>query len=95
MEKTKSYAVIDGIEDGIARCEVELIPVEISNSQDYFNHENTMISIMAEFVKSAIGNIEENDVIIVEHDGVTINHVLARADDEKTRREAVYDAIMN
>lgn len=91
----RSYAAIDAVEDGIARCEVELIPVESSNSEDFFEHQTTMISVFVEFIESAIGYITENDVIIVEHDGVTINNVVCRADDEKARREVIYDQIMN
>lgn len=93
-----SFATIERFEEGeIAVLETELIPMENSNSSDFYDnqtHPRTMIMVATEFIEAAIGEVNEYDVIVVEHNGECIYNVISKADEEKARREAVYDEIM-
>ena len=93
-----SYATIERFEDGkIAVLEAEMIPVEESNSEDYYDkktHPCEMLMVSIEFIESCVGEVEECDVLVIKHDGICVYSILRKADDEKARRQAVYDEIM-
>ncbi len=99
MNKIRSYATIERFEEGeIAVLETELIPMDSSNSDDFYNdetHPRTMLMVATEFIEAALGEVEECDVIVVEHDGECIYSIISKANEEKVRREAIYDEIMS
>lgn len=92
----RSYAAVDRVEGKFAVLEVEKIETTNSNSEDYFDHETEMIEVTLEVIENAVGVLGENDILEVEHDdqGVVLA-VYLKAEEEKARREAVYDKIMN
>lgn len=92
----KSYAAIDRVEGAYAVLEVEMIDTENSNSEDYFDHETQMVEVPLEVIENAVGVLGENDILEVEHDGNgVVSIVYSKAEEEKARRNAVYDKIMN
>ena len=79
-----SYAVVDRIEeDTYIVCEVELVELEKSH---LINDLDKEIKIMDVLKAQAFKCVEENDVLVVEHDGKNINYVFYKDDDEKLRR---------
>ena len=92
----RSYAAVDRVEGKFAVLEVEKIETTSSNSEDYFDHKTEMIEVPLEIIENAVGVLGENDILEVEHDenGVVLA-VYSKADEEKARREVVYDKIMN
>lgn len=79
-----SYAVVDRIEeDTYVVCEVELIELEKSHSIDDLEKE---IKIMDVLKAQVFKCVEENDVLVVEHDGENIIHVFYKDEEEKQRR---------
>lgn len=82
-----SYAVVDRIEeDRYVVCEVELVELEESNSTDLNDKEFIMMDILKVDALKCMESIEENDVIVVEHDAENIIRVLYKDDEEKQRR---------
>lgn len=82
-----SYAVVDRIEEDVyVVCEVELVELKESYSIDLFDKEFKMMDILKVDVLECMESIEENDVIVVEHDGENIIRVLYKDDEEKQRR---------
>lgn len=88
----KSYAVIDRIEGEFAVCEVELLYVEDSNTEEYFYHDTTMIEVPVALFKETVS---EGDVFVVEHDEDTVFYVHSKDDEEKKRRKEIFKKMMS
>lgn len=82
----KSYASVDRIEGKFAVCEVELIPVEQSRPEDFATKETEMLDILLQEIPKSLGEIDEGDILVVEHDGQTITTVYFKDEEEKKRR---------
>lgn len=91
----KSYASVGEIEDRLAVCEVELIPIENSNPEDFATKKADMMDIELGLIYQVTDEIDEGDILVVEHDGQNVSHVYHKDDEEKARRIAVLQAILN
>lgn len=91
----KSYASVDRIEENFAVCEVEEIEMENSRTADYFQKETTMMSVLLETVEKKLGDIQEGDIIIIEHDGKNITDVYHKDEAEKQRRISILKQILD
>lgn len=90
----KSYASIDRIEGKFAVCEVELIAVEQSRPEDFATKETEMLDILLQEIPESLGEIDEEDILVVEHDGKTISTVYSKDEEEKKRRVDLLRSIM-
>lgn len=91
----KSYAAVDRIGINYVVCEVEILETENSDSEDYYNHEVKMMEISVSLIEEAVEILGENDILVVEHDGKTVSKVYGKSQEEKARRDVVYDKIIN
>ena len=85
----KSYASIDRVENEWSVCEVEMIPVEESNVCDFFSKETEMIDISLNKIIESVGEIQEGDILVIEHDGENASIIYEKDDEEKQRRIAL------
>ena len=90
----KSYASVDRIEENFVVCEVEEIEVKNSRTADYFQKETTMMSVLLETVEKNLGDIQEGDIIVIEHDGKNITDVYYKDEAEKQRRISILKQIL-
>lgn len=90
----KSYASIDRIEGKFVVCEVELLEIEKSNSND-FDVATKMMDISFEMFEKTFGDFlpDEGDVFVVEHNGENVIFIYGRDDAEKQRRMAIVAAM--
>lgn len=92
----RSYASIDRIEGLFAVCELELVPVEESANFTPFEKETEMVDLRVESITEVCGEVEEGDIIILEHDDdVNLITVCEKDDAEKQRRIKLLEEIMN
>lgn len=82
----KSYAAVERFEGSFIVCELELIELEASCNIDYCDRETQMVDIPLSEVLNCVGNVVPGDILVVEHDGETVNQVLGKAFGEKQRR---------
>ena len=82
----KSYAAIEEISKKFAACELELIPVEESQTTAFAEKETEMVDIPMEMITSVIPDIAEGDIIVVIHDCGNVESVCYKDDSEKQRR---------
>ena len=90
----KSYAAIDRIEEKFAVCEVELVPVEESPNLSVSEKETEMIDVQLNRVTQLCGDVEEGDIIVVEHDRTNVIDVYGKDELEKQRRIKLLEEIM-
>lgn len=90
----KSYASVDRIEAQIAICEVEMLETCDSDSINYGERVTEMMDISLEKIEDKIGQVEEGDILTVEHDGAMIFRVYEKDEKEKQRRIDALKAIM-
>ena len=90
----KSYAAIDRMEENIAVCEVELLETEQSKTTDFFDKETKMMDVLLEKIHEVTENVEEGDILVVEHDGENVIYIYYKDDSEKQRRIEILQAIM-
>lgn len=90
----KSYATIDRIEENIAVCEVELLETEQSKTTDFFDKETKMMDVLLEKIHEVTENVEEGDILVVEHDGENVIYIYYKDYSEKQRRIEILQAIM-
>lgn len=90
----KSYAAVDRIVGKHAVCEVELLETENSNSEDYYEHAVITVEIPIELILRTVEEPSESDIFVVEHENGCVTEVYGRSEEEKTRREVVYDSIV-
>ena len=90
----KSYASIDRIEGKFAVCEVEMIEIENSKPEDYCEKETKMMNILLEKITTSIGNIDEGDILVVEHNEEEVTEVYCKDEEEKQRRIAVLKKLL-
>ena len=92
----KSYAAIDRIEGKFAVCEIELVPVEESANLTPFEKETKMLDISIDVISRVCGDIQESDIIVVEHEENSDEiSVCGKDQDEKQRRIELLKKIMN
>lgn len=82
----KSYASVDRVEEEFVVCEVELLPIEKSNSKDFSAKDTIMCSIWKDEFLRCIDDVKEGDILIVEHDGKYVSYVYSKDEEEKQRR---------
>lgn len=89
-----SYASIDRFENEFAVCEVELIPIENSKTISFLEKETIMIDIPMIMVELKIKNVQEGDILIVEHDGTNVTEIHGKDRKEKRRRVKLLKSII-
>jgi len=90
----KSYATIDRIEGKFAVCEVELFSVEESNTDDFVDYETVWIDIPLQDIPASIGEVNEKEILVVEHDGQNVTEVYYKDEQERAKRLALLRDIM-
>lgn len=81
-----SYASVERIERGFLVCELELIPTKERKLVDFLEGNQTrFVNVRIENVLHLV-NVQEGDVLIVEHDETDIISVLGKSNHEKQRR---------
>lgn len=91
----KSYVSIDSIEGKYVVGEVELCEIEESKTEDYAVKETTTIDIPLIDVITVVEQVEEGDILIVEHDGENVLCVYCKDEGEKARRVELIKKIMS
>ena len=82
----KSYASIDRIERKWAVCEVELLPIEESKTEDFAIKDTVMIDVLLAQFPSRLGRVNTGDILVVEHDGENVSMVYYKDEEERVRR---------
>lgn len=90
----RSYASIDRIEGKFAICEVEMIEVDNSKAEDFSEKETEMMDVLLEVIYSSVGNVEEGDILIVEHNENDVTEVYCKDEEEKKRRVAILQELL-
>lgn len=90
----KSYASIDRIEDKFAVCEVEILPIEESRTEDFAIKDTEMMDILLQEIPENIGKVQEGDVLVVEHDDENVTSVYYKDEEEKARRVELLKSII-
>ena len=81
----RSYAAIDNSGKRVAVCEVDQVETVVSNPENPEARGSVFIEIDIDMIKNAVGNFEDSDVLVVEHDGETVSKVYST--DEMTEVE--------
>ena len=82
----KSYATIDRIEGKYVVCEVEYVDIEQSQKLKFKEKRTGVIDIPRETITSAIGEVKEGDILVVEHEEDELTSIYGKDDKEKQRR---------
>lgn len=82
----KSYAVVDRFEGEFAVCEVEVLPIEESYVEDFLSKPTVMMDIPIIEIYNSIGNFQEGDILIIEHNGEMVITIYSKDEEEKSRR---------
>lgn len=88
-----SYASIDRLESGFAVCEVELLPVDESRPEDFASKFTVMLEISLKEIYNMLSEVDEGDILVVEHDGEEIEFIYCKDDIEKRRRIELLEAM--
>ena len=78
----RSYLSVDRIENDYAVCELELIDIETSQQTDPWDRETPMVDIPIQF----LNDVNEGDILQVEHYGEVIERIIGIDMEEKRRR---------
>lgn len=89
----KSYASVDRLERKFAVCEVELLPIEESKPEDFAIKFTVMLDIPFKVLYKELKQVNEGDILIVEHDGEEVDFIYCKDDNEKKRRIAMLEAM--
>ena len=81
-----SYASIDRIEGKFAVAEVEMLPHEESYPEDFAVKNTVMINIELHRILDVVGEVDEGDILVVEHDNKNIISIYYKDDEEKAKR---------
>lgn len=90
-----SYAYIDRIEGKFAVCEVELLPFEESNPEDFKSKETVMMDIPMDKFPEFMGSVNEGDVWVVNHNNENVKIVYYKDEEEKARRLEIRKQILS
>ena len=88
-----SYISVDRVEGDIAVCELEMIWIEDSRTEDYWKKETIMVDVPMEKFENC-GPVYEGDVFIATHNDETVVEVCQKDEEEKARRTALMQAII-
>lgn len=91
----KSYASIDRIERKWAVCEVELLPIEESKTEDFAIKDTVMIDVLLAQFPSRLGRVNTGDILVVEHDGEIVTKIYYKDNEEKARRIELLKSMIN
>ena len=80
----RSYAYVDSIEDKIVKCELELVSIE--NTSECDRNTRVMVELSLEHISEQVDNVEESDILVVEHDSGNLISIYGKDDAEKQRR---------
>ena len=90
----KSYASVDRIEGKYAVCEVELLPVEESKPENFATKDCEMMDISLQEIPADLGEVNEGNILVVEHDGENVSAVYCKDEEERARRQKLLKEIM-
>lgn len=82
----KSYAVVDRFEGEFAVCEVEVLTIEESYVEDFFSKPTVMMDIPITEIYNSIGDFQEGDILIIEHNCERVITIYSKDEEEKSRR---------
>ena len=91
----KSYAVVDHVEGEFFCLEVELLEILESFPENFSQKDTVMMDVHKSMFDIFGEEINEQDVVIVEHDSENVLLVYQKDDEEKQRRIAVLEKILN
>ena len=89
----RSYASVDRIVGRFAVCEVELLAVEESNTGNFWEYDTVGIDIPLQEISENLGEVNEGDILVVEHDGENVSSVYYKDEAEKAKRLEVLKEI--
>ena len=81
-----SYASIDRIEGKFAVLEVEMLTFEESRPEDFATKDTVMIDVELQKIPSDVDEINEGDILVVEHDGENVTLIYYKDEEERVRR---------
>ena len=84
-----SYMSVGEVSRNYVRAEVELIPFEDSNPEDFATKPCEMMDVRRDLFEDAGYLPVEGEIYVVEHDGKEVSMVLYEDLDEKARRDAI------
>ena len=90
----RSYASVDRIEGEYTVLEVELLDTETSIITSFRDKETVIVDILTDTIMSVIGEFDEGDIIVLEHEGEIINTFYEKDEGEKQRRIEILNAMM-
>lgn len=91
----KSYASVDRIEGKYTVLELELLDVEESKKESFRDKKTKMVDFLTDAIVTSVGNFDEGDIIVVEHENGDISSIYRKDNEEKQRRIEVLKSIMN
>lgn len=91
----RSYAVVDRVECKFVVCEVELLEVEKSFAETYYDHDTVMIDVPISLFEEIGESVNSSDIFEVEHDGEEVKKVYLKNSEERKNRINVLEEIVN
>lgn len=90
----KSYASVDRIEGKLVICEVELMDQEESKTIPFGKRKTEMVDIPLENFSNNVKDLQEGEIIILEHEDGRVLQICGKDDEERQRRIEELDSIM-
>ena len=90
----KSYASIDRIEGKYTVLELELLDIYESKKVSFRDKETKMVDYLTDVIITNVGDVEEGDILLVEHENGEISSIYQKDDEEKHRRIEEIKSIM-
>ena len=81
-----SFASIDRIEGEILVLEVEMLPFEESKPEDFASKDTVMLDITRQQIPTDVGEVNEGDILVIEHNGETVSFIYYKDEEERARR---------
>ena len=81
-----SFASIDRVEGEILVLEVEMLPFEQSKPEDFASKETVMLDVERQQIPTDIEEVNEGDILVVEHNGQEVSVVYYKDEEERVKR---------
>lgn len=90
----KSYASVDRIEGKYTVLELELLDAQVSKKVSFRDKETEMVDYLTDVIIQNVGEVNEGDILLVEHENGEISSIYQKDDEEKQRRIKEIKSIM-
>ena len=90
----KSYASVDRIEGKYTVLELELLDAQESKKVLFRDKETEMVDYLTDAIIQNVGEVNEGDILLVEHENGEISSIYQKDDEEKQRRIEEIKSIM-